>query len=236
MDIEKSQGSTFVDSQGKEYLDAFMQISSIPLGYNNEELISAISDKNVLRSIISRPAIGMFPPKNLPDLLENPLKAAPNGLKYMQTMMCGACSVENAIKNAFGHFGDKLRNGQAVSDLHYASALKSEAPGSPDVVALSFNGCFHGRTLGALSMTCSNAKIKVDFPAFKWPRVDFPQLKYPLHEHESENNAEEARCLAQAEEIFEIQNKKSAPIAAVIIEPIQGEGGDRMASDDYSEN
>lgn len=233
MDMEKSQGSIFVDTAGNEYLDAFMQISSIPLGYNNEELISAISERNVLKSVISRPAIGMFPPANLPDLLEKPLQAAPNGLSYLQGMMCGATAVENAIKNAFGHFGDRLRGGKPPTEEHYSSAMRSEAPGSPSVCALSFNGCFHGRTLGALSMTSSKATIKVDFPAFKWPRADFPQLRYPLHEHQAENEAEEARCLAHAEELFETQAKQGCPIAAVIIEPIQGEGGDRMASDQY---
>ena len=46
MDTEKSHGNNLVDTAGNSYLDAFMQISSIPLGYNNEELnISCVHHK-----------------------------------------------------------------------------------------------------------------------------------------------------------------------------------------------
>ena len=37
---------------------------------------------------------------------------------------------------------------------------------------------------------------KLDIPTFDWPKADFPELKYPLHEYERENEAEETRCLA----------------------------------------
>lgn len=59
-----------------------------------------------------------------------------------------------------------------------------------------------------------------------WPQADFPMLKYPLEENYTENAAEEERCLAQVEDILSSTNR----IAAVIVEPIQGEGGDNRAS------
>ena len=41
-----------------------------------------------------------------------------------------------------------------------------------------------------------------------------------------ENEAEEARCLETVEELFHLYNhEKNAPVAAVIVEPIQAEGG-----------
>jgi len=233
IDTKKSQGSILVDSGGKSYLDTFMQISSIPLGYNNEDMKQALRDEDTLSYIVSRPATGMFPPADLPKLLHEPLRIAPAGMKYIQTLMCGSCTVENALKAAFGFYAYRARGGEAPGPEAHASCMDGQKPGSPEVTALSFRGCFHGRTFGALSMTNSKSAIKVDMPAFQWPHAPFPELKYPLHENERENAEEEARCLAIAEELIVEYNKAGKPVAACIIEPIQGEGGDRHASDDF---
>ena len=62
----------------------------------------------------------------------------------------------------------------------------------------------------------------------------FPKLKYPLEDHSNENEAEEARCLEAVEELFHLyKHEKKAPVAAVIVEPIQAEGGDNHASTDF---
>ena len=45
-------------------------------------------------------------------------------------------------------------------------------------------------------MTCSNPIQKLDIPTFDWPQAEFPNIKYPLHEYQRENDAEETRCLA----------------------------------------
>ena len=61
---------------------------------------------------------------------------------------------------------------------------------------------------------------QVDIPAFTyWPSVPFPKLKYPLDENAAANAAEEKRCL----EILDNTLKSHCvPIAAVIVEPVQG--------------
>jgi 4-aminobutyrate aminotransferase/(S)-3-amino-2-methylpropionate transaminase len=231
-DTDKSQGTTLVDANGNKFLDAFMQISSIPLGYNNPDLKDAVRSDEAINFIVNRPAMGVFPPKQLPDLLRGPLSISPQGMDYVQTLMCGSCTVENALKSAFGRFAH-LHRGGPPTKLEHTSCMDGLAPGSPDVTAMSFRGCFHGRTFGSLSMTNSKSAIKVDMPAFQWPHCEFPQLKYPLEDHVQENAAEEARCLALAEEHLYTQQKIYRPVAAVICEPIQGEGGDRHASDDF---
>merc|ERR1739848_940416 len=126
-----------------------------------------------------------------------------------------------------------MKRGGPPTPMHHQSCMDGLAPGSPPVTALSFRGCFHGRTFGSLSMTNSKSAIKVDMPAFEWPHAEFPQLKYPLEDYKAENAAEEARCLAQVEELLHKQLQLNCPVAAVISEPIQGEGGDRQASDDF---
>merc|ERR1719259_1359058 len=84
----------------------------------------------------------------------------------------------------------------------------------------------HGRTAAALSCTHSKPIHKLDVPLYDWPVADFPRYKYPLEEHVRENAAEDARCLAQVEEIIEHQNKIGNPCVGLIVEPVQSEGGD----------
>lgn len=98
---------------------------------------------------------------------------------------------------------------------------------------LFFLGGFHGRTIGVLSTTHSKAIHKLDIPALDWPIASFPRYKYPLEEHVQENQAEDRRCLAEVEELFERYNKAGKPVAGVIVEPIQAEGGDNHGSAEF---
>ena len=57
--------------------------------------------------------------------------------------------------------------------------------------------------------------------------------KYPLEEFVRENAKEDERCLATVEEQIEKQAKEGIPVAGVIIEPIQAEGGDNHGSKEF---
>lgn len=233
IDTSKSKGSILVDSAGQEFLDTFMQISSIPLGYDNDELKNAIRQEEVLQLIVSRSAMGLFPPAALTSLLAKPLEIKPPGMDHIQTLMCGSCTIENALKSAFGYQAYKERGGQGPSELELSSCMDGLQPGSVARTAMGFRGCFHGRTFGSLSITNSKSAIKVDMPAFEWPHAPFPNLKYPLEENIKENRNEESRCLEETEDLLASWKNNGRPVAAVIIEPIQGEGGDRAATDDF---
>jgi 4-aminobutyrate aminotransferase/(S)-3-amino-2-methylpropionate transaminase len=143
-------------------------------------------------------------------------------------MMCGSCSVENALKVAFAWYQAKNR-GRPVTDLDLSSCMMNKAPGSADLSVMSFKGGFHGRLLGCLSATRSKPVHKLDFPAFDWPAAPFPSLRYPLAEHEQHNAEEERRCLAEVDRLF-TEWKVIRPVAALVVEPIQAEGGDNHAS------
>ena len=105
--------------------------------------------------------------------------------------------------------------------------MENKTPGASDMSILSFDKGFHGRLFGSLSTTRSKAIHKLDIPAFPWPRAPFPQLKYPLEDFETENRDEEQGCLYQLESIIE---NSPSQIAAIIVEPVQSEGGDNHAT------
>nr|NVI72056.1 putative 4-aminobutyrate aminotransferase, mitochondrial-like protein [Cucujiformia] len=144
-----------------------------------------------------------------------------------------ACSNENAMKAAFIVYMYKQRGGSKPTAKDLTSTMINQPPGSPNLSVLSFHGAFHGRTLGCLSTTHSKAIHKLDIPSFDWPIASFPNYKYPLDKHQSENKAEDDKCLAEVEELIVKWNKKGCPVACVIVEPIQAEGGDHHASPDF---
>merc|ERR1719222_1819277 len=136
-------------------------------------------------------------------------------------MMCGTCSNENGIKLMFMRYMHKRRGGASCFTAEELNTvLKHEAPGSPKLSILSFKGAFHGRTVGLLS--CSNSR--------PIQGADFPVYKYPLDENVRENEAEDARCLARVEELLAESSADGQPVAGVISEPIQAEGGDNHGS------
>lgn len=119
------------------------------------------------------------------------------------------------------------------SEEEEKSCMTNQPPGAPHLSILSFHGAFHGRTLGALATTHSKAIHKLDIPSFDWPVAHFPRYKYPLAENVRENQQEDKRCLAEVEELFERYAKKERPVAGIVAEPIQSEGGDHEGSPEF---
>lgn len=230
-DYEKSIGNYIVDADGNTYLDVYAQIASIPLGYNNPELIKAAKSDKMIRAIVDRPAIGNFPGKDLEEIVSGLLKAAPKGQDKVWSGLSGADANELAFKAAFMWYQGKKRGfNTPFTAEENESVMRNELPGSPDLAILSFKRAFHGRLFASGSTTCSKPVHKLDFPSFKWPKAEFPSYKYPLDKHADENKKEDERCLKIVDEIFTTNN---IPIAALLIEPIQSEGGDNHASNEF---
>jgi 4-aminobutyrate aminotransferase/(S)-3-amino-2-methylpropionate transaminase len=78
-----------------------------------------------------------------------------------------------------------------------------------------------------MSATHSKVIHKADLPAFGWPTVPFPANRFPLAEHTAENLAAETASLKALEATL---SRYAGRVAAVIVEPVQSEGGDRHAS------
>ncbi|CAF4243665.1 unnamed protein product, partial [Rotaria magnacalcarata] len=198
LDVEKSIGNYSVDIDGNVMLDVYEQIASLPLGYNHPSIQKVFQDPKNLSQLVNRPALGVHPtPQFITQIEEILLPVAPKGLEYVQPMMCGSCSNENAFKAICIWYADKHRDGKPFTDEELKSSMYNKAPGCPTVSLMSFEGAFHGRTFGALSCTHSKAIHKLDIPSFDWPIAPFPRYKYPLEANERENAKEDEKCLAR---------------------------------------
>ena len=210
--------------------NSYAQIASIPVGYNNPHLRKISQSDEMITSLINRPALGNFPSSDWSHILKTGiLRAAPKGLDQVFTAMAGSDANETAYKAAFMYYRQLQRGGPDVEFTaeEIESSMNNQGPGSPQLSILSFKSAFHGRLFGSLSTTRSKPIHKMDIPAFDWPQATFPQLKYPLEDHVQENAAEEKRCLEEVERLIQEYHN---PVAAVMVEPIQSEGGDNHAS------
>ncbi|KAF4556823.1 Aminotransferase class-III-like protein 4 [Elsinoe fawcettii] len=232
-DYSKSYANYIADLDGNVLLDVYAQIASIPVGYSNPTLINASTSPEMLSAIVNRPALGNFPQHDWKAILERGIfRATPKGMNQVFTSTSGSDANELAYKAAFMWRRQQERGGSTVdfTQQEMDSSMNNQAPGSPNMSIMSFAHGFHGRLFGSLSTTRSKPIHKLDIPAFNWPQAPFPKLQYPLSEHARENAEEEARCLAEAEHIM---TTWPSPVAAIIIEPVQSEGGDNHASPAY---
>lgn len=211
VDLERSKGSWLVDQRnGDRYLDCFSMFASMAVGFNHDSLLAM---KDTFADLaIQKPANSDSYSLPMAEFLQTFERyAIPSSLPHMFLIEGGALAVENALKAAFDW---KVRK-------NLAKGIKKET-GSK---IIHFRQAFHGRSGYTLSLTNTADPRKTKFfPKFNWPRVINPKITFPLT---AENVALVEKLEQQAiAEIKEHLAREGGEIAGLIIEPIQGEGGD----------
>jgi L-lysine 6-transaminase len=209
IDFEKSFGSHLVDKKtGNKYLDCSSQFASLTLGWNHPKLKEKMA--GIHEFALHKIANSDFYSIPLAEFVEAFAGITPD-FNHLFFVEGGSLGVENALKASFDW---KIKK-QGLSEPH-ASYL--------DVIHLE--QAFHGRSGYSLMLTNTVPNKTALFPKFYWTRIKNPKIHFPLVE--SEVSVVEELSLSKAEQALETNR-----VAAIILETIQGEGGDNHFSPKY---
>ena len=208
IDLDKSHGSVIVDAlECKEYIDCYTYFATLPIGHNHPKMADDGFRASLMQAALANPANSDIYSQEFAAFVRTFRElAVPAEFRYLFFIAGGALAVENAMKAAFDWKAQKNR----------AKGIE----GGADKI-LHFREAFHGRSGYALSVTNTEPLKIQDFPKFDWPRVSNPKIHFPMDQ----------AAVGQAEEqsVQEIETacaKDPHGIAAILIEPIQCEGGD----------
>ena len=181
--FDRGEGVHLYDVDGKEYLDFAAGIAVQSLGYHNREYTQALKDQIDKLTHISN----LYYTVPMMEAAQKVVKAS--GLSRVFFTNSGAEAIEGALKAA----------------KKYAY----ERDGKADYEIIAMEHSFHGRTMGALSVT-GNEKYQAPF------RPLIPGVRFAVY-----NDLESVKA--------QITEKT----CAIILETVQGEGGIRPATEDF---
>ena len=211
LDLDRSQGSWFVDERsGERYLDFFSMYASMAVGYNHSRLLQVRDQLG--RLAVNKPSNSDVYTTAMAEFVDTFSRIAmPPEMPHVFFIDGGALAVENALKTAF--------------DWKVRKNLAAQPGNDSGSQVIHFRQAFHGRSGYTLSLTNTFDPRKTRFfPKFDWPRIVNPKLSFPLNtDHLAQVRMLEDEALGAIEQAVE---ERGEDIAALIIEPIQGEGGD----------
>ena len=217
MDMKKSHGSWLVDERDdSEYLDMFSMFASGSVGYRHPDILAG--KDRLAAAALYKPTLSDIYNVQYAEFVEAFSNTAiPEYLPHTFFIEGGALGVENALKVAFDWKVRKnMENG------------KGEKGGK----IIHFKQAFHGRTGYTLSLTnTTDPRKTMYFPKFDWPRIDIPKLSFPITDIVLEKVEENEKIAI--DQIKSAISNNPDDIAALIIEPIQGEGGDNHFRDNF---
>ena len=220
LDLRKSKGVRIYDSRyDREFLDFFGFFATSPLGMNHPKMFDQDFLYELETTAINKPTNSDIYTPELAEFVATLSRVAtPSYMRYFFFIDGGALAVENALKTAFDW---KIRK-------NIEAGHKKEL----GTKVIHFKEAFHGRSGYTLSLTNTFDPNKIKyFPKFKWPRVTNPKITFPL---EGKNLiAVEAMEQKSIREIKSALKTYKDDVAALIIEPIQAEGGDNHFRGEY---
>ena len=214
LDLEHSDGVYLKDQvTGRSYMDLFGFYASNAIGMNHPKMrTDADFMKRLIESALCKVTNSDVYTIHMARFVQTFERVGiPPYLPYAFFISGGALAVENALKTAFDW---KVRK-------NFQKGYRTEKGHK----VLHLDEAFHGRSGYTLSLTNTADPRKTQyFPKFDWPRISNPSIEFPLTDDRlADLERREQNALNEAKIAFQTYKDD---IACVILEPIQGEGGD----------
>jgi len=193
--VVKAQGIYLYGLDGKRYMDFMAAFGAVNVGHNHPKVIAAAKEQ-MEKQIHG--AVGVTLHESVLRLAEMLPAILPGALDMFFFGNSGAEAVEGCIK------------------------LARNVTGRPGIIA--FTGGFHGRTYGAATLTASKSSYRLGLEPFLGSVYHTPYADT----YHSAHPDDPAQCVAETMRALQtLLDRIIAPsqVAAIIVEPIQGEGG-----------
>ncbi len=212
IDLEKSRGCYLYNSAtDSKLIDCYGFFGSMPIGYDHPHFQKPEVREELARAACIKIANSDVYSEAYAEFVDTLVRVA--GYAPLQRYLFiegGALAVENTLKAAMDW---KVRKNMAAGR------------GERGTQILHFRHAFHGRSGYTMSLTNTDPRKTDLFAKFDWPRVSSPFIDFSLPEAEREKDVI-AREKKSEDEIRQCIADRGVDIAAIILEPIQGEGGD----------
>src|SRR5438132_5207367 len=212
VDLDKSRGSYLSNAvDDRRLIDLYGFFGSMPVGFNHPHFDEPDVRRDLLRAAKVKIANSDIYSDGYAEFVATFERVM--GLPPLQRYLFiegGALAVENCLKAAMDW---KMRNNMAAGR------------GERGTQVVHFRHAFHGRSGYTMSLTNTDPRKTDLFAKFNWPRVSNPAIDFSLQENEREGDVIEREKKSEAE-MRKFIDERGIDIAAVIIEPLQGEGGD----------
>ena len=192
--IERGKGARFWTKNGDEYIDFVSGVAVNALGHAHEKVVNAIKQQ-ADKLVHFGLNYGYY--ESVISLAEKLAQITPGELDTVFFSNSGGEAIDGSLK------------------------LARAATGRPGIIA--FNGSFHGRTLGATSVTGSSSKYKKYYEPLVG-EVYHTAYPYPGIVKDINEADLTTYCINQLKSIFEL-HIDPARVAAILVEPVLGEGG-----------
>lgn len=229
-DMEKSHGSYLHDlCSGRDVLDLMTFFATSPLSYNHPKIINDDFLKELGSVALHKPSNSDFWTPMQAEFIETFRRSMGKSGEYLPHLFLvsgGSLAVENALKAAFDWKVKRNLDFENLSPEKIEELAEAKRMVGDKIIC--FQEAFHGRSGYTLSLTHTSDRRKyMFFPKFAdWPRISNPKIIHPLEEHLDKVEAAEQKSLDELIQCIKNDKDGSRAFAAIIIEPIQGEGGD----------
>jgi 4-aminobutyrate aminotransferase/(S)-3-amino-2-methylpropionate transaminase len=194
--IARGEGAMLEDVDGNKFLDWVGGVGVLNIGYSQPEVVEAVKEQ------AEKYFHGMF---NI---------VTHEGYVALAEKLCQIAPVKGEKKKAF------FANSGAEADENAVKIAKAYTKRNNIIV---FSGAFHGRTLLTMSMTAKKA-----YAVGMGPFPDgIYRAQFPYYYRNPEGMPQEKACSYYLDSIYAVfeQCAPADTIAAIVVEPLQGEGG-----------